>query len=765
MRKRFFTWLASLALATTVSGELRAQAPVFSNYGVQNLTYDCQPKNFEESTTHKPETYCEGNTLHLLWQENNWGLLSIWYRRSNDLGKTWDSPVEVLPERDSRYDGCTGDCDYKVLTVKDGVVYVVYSPSWSRLDLLRSTDGIHFENTIVAAYESQTCSNVHVEVVGQKVVIAYYHDDATWVACSSDGGKTFTLNKPMIPEGSRVHDMAFDGQHIVLYSSMPYAIYNTEGVVYASYSDDFGRTFSHTLLSPALIDENGKTVYRSWVSEEGDYDHQPQQFMALEGSNCYAIFQARTSEDSDETYVLFAKSDDYGKTWGKPHRIDNDKIRASWRNTKNMLKAKGDNVYVVLQTNQETGQYEVAHTVFHSHDCGATFEAQDCWVESTHLRGHLASYWLTFDPNDPTGNAVWLTNNDYSWIYTNDGFRHVAKATFNDSNCPDRVGFWENLYTQLEIDKNGTRHWFISYRPDGSKRLDVCYRRDAGEPEPTDFNQAFYVKSCQHYERISSRVNIPASSTYHNAEAFTVETWVNVPNTDKDQTLAFHSHDKGQYVNYGWRIYLEHGNYWHGGEGGVRLGASLCNDANDWEYYWPGAQYWPDDSVLVHAGEWHHVALTFDAKQHVAQFYIDGKMWHEREVAGTFKWGWNPVVLGHDDGNDERGAYQLDNFRIWDRALTASEIRASARNNNLTTAPGLKVNMGFDGTLRDLSGYGNDGYGMSDVDFVVADHALGIEAVRADEAVRAVRHDLLGRPMSNDAKGLGIERGSVSVKF
>lgn len=766
MKKHLYASLAALIIGSAACSQLSAQAPVFSNYGLQNLTYnyrffsDDDPlKTHSESTVHKLETACEGNTLHMLWQEGKWGTYAVWYRRSNDLGLSWEPAVEILPYNGKKYDGGMHDTDYKLMLVKEGVINLALAPGYGCLDYLRSTDGIHFEKTNVVTFNGYAgCEIAHMEVVEDKIVIAFYHYQNTWIAVSNDAGKSFSLHNPFIPQNARLHDMAFDGEHIVLYSSMAYTDYNREGVVYASYSDDFGQNFTHNLLAPGMVNAEGKTVYRSWASVEGSYDHQPQQFMTLEGNHCYAIFHARVAENDETKYVLFASSDDYGKTWGTPHRIDTEDIIAHWSGAKSTIKAKGNNVYVILPTNQPTEQHHTPHTVFHSHDCGATFEAQDAWVESTHMRGHLSDYWLTFDPNDQSGEVVYITNNDYAWIKTTDGFRTVSQANFGDGSCPDRAGFWQNLYTQLEIDHNGNRHWFITYCPNGNGRYDVSYRRDAGEPEPSDENQALFVKN-RTSDRINSRVNIPASVTYQSTEAFTVEMWVNVSSTDEDIVLAYQSHDSGQSTYHGWMLRSENGQYWNGGHS-ARLEASICNDDNQRIDLWPGAEYWPEDSVFIHAGEWNHVALTFDSKAHKGALYINGKLQHERELEGKYKWGWNPVMLGHEAGvYGDKAGYQIDNFRIWNRSLSATELQQSMRTRNLTATNGLCVNLGFDGTLRDLSGNGNDGIAMSDVDFVEANYTAAIEAVNADPTASAPRFDLYGRSISSDAKGIILQRG------
>jgi hypothetical protein len=85
---------------------------------------------------------------------------------------------------------------------------------------------------------------------------------------------------------------------------------------------------------------------------------------------------------------------------------------------------------------------------------------------------------------------------------------------------------------------------------------------------------------------------------------------------------------------------------------------------------------------------WHHVAIVFVAGASATQIYVDGAL----RVSGSLNYAagpfTRPLEIGHDvfpsfGGTGARGG--LDDFRIYNRVLTATEIAVLA---NTATRPG-----------------------------------------------------------------------------
>lgn len=87
------------------------------------------------------------------------------------------------------------------------------------------------------------------------------------------------------------------------------------------------------------------------------------------------------------------------------------------------------------------------------------------------------------------------------------------------------------------------------------------------------------------------------------------------------------------------------------------------------------------EAGAVIAGEWQHVACVFDNR--VGALYIDGELIASRDDLGAFTTGNRPTHIGSNantsNNYDEQFIGGLDNFRIWQRALSAAEVRAIAQ--------------------------------------------------------------------------------------
>ncbi len=113
-------------------------------------------------------------------------------------------------------------------------------------------------------------------------------------------------------------------------------------------------------------------------------------------------------------------------------------------------------------------------------------------------------------------------------------------------------------------------------------------------------------------------------------------------------------------------------------------------------------------------GGWHHVAMSYDAAAGPLnlRFYVDGHLYQSVTATGNFIPAPEPLVVGGISsgwGLDPLNG-DVDSLRLWNRALSEDEIRASARQASLTgSETGLAAAFSFDGTMKDISGNGADG--------------------------------------------------------
>lgn len=131
-----------------------------------------------------------------------------------------------------------------------------------------------------------------------------------------------------------------------------------------------------------------------------------------------------------------------------------------------------------------------------------------------------------------------------------------------------------------------------------------------------------------------------------------------------------------------------------------------------------------DEGKLLQAGEWYHVAVTFDTEAKTATIYVDGKEQSRIEDYGTGdpidlgkqKKGDFMFKIGHSYGERDDMTRQLNGeiceARIWNVVRTQEEIYKNMYDVDPQT-PGLQAYWKFnDGkgnnTVKDYTGNGND---------------------------------------------------------
>lgn len=153
---------------------------------------------------------------------------------------------------------------------------------------------------------------------------------------------------------------------------------------------------------------------------------------------------------------------------------------------------------------------------------------------------------------------------------------------------------------------------------------------------------------------------------------------------------------------------------------------------------------------ILHLGEWQHLAAVIDAVDNRMSIYVNGVLQVERNYAATgmqINEGPLKIGTGYDQG-DFHG--QLDEVRLWNRALSAVEIAKNMERLPSVGEAGLVGRYAFDavgvgGIVADLSGHGHDGLLRGDAHLTsvhVAQLAVSgpIQGAAADLLILALRH-------------------------
>lgn len=163
----------------------------------------------------------------------------------------------------------------------------------------------------------------------------------------------------------------------------------------------------------------------------------------------------------------------------------------------------------------------------------------------------------------------------------------------------------------------------------------------------------------------SSWVHIPKTGNdlnFGDDRDFSIEFWTKTTSTSGDDALMSDKNwDSGN--NKGWVVFMQ------SGELGFNAGENGANNRVDIR----------TNGVTFNDGEWHHVAVSFSrAGNGLVQLYVDGVFYSQAGMGhlGSID-SEHDLVIGADKDNDYAYEGEIDEVRIWSKALTAEEIRAS----------------------------------------------------------------------------------------
>ncbi len=685
----------SLILLLVCSGlitTIDAQNPEFSNYWT-NLTGHLN-QNQEIDMT--PEIIIEGNTIHLVWFEYKSQLTAnLWYRRSTDLGTNWEAPKKLyeFTEKNNLYGNNTFS---KVMSVNGNTIniafsdYFYYKNGVGKLFFIQSNDGGNsfttpavLDQTVEGGYRmmrrAQICS------FGNKIAIAYEKSIMNMnvndirLKFSTDNGATFK-DTLLIPgtESNDLRALHFEGGNIIVL---------TESVssFVTSVSQDL-KTIKTTRIGEKY-EHYTEVIYTA--AQDGD-DYEYRSPIAQIGNTIHIVLNERTNIAGEGVryYVNYIRSFDNGQTFEERRRITEAYSPSP------VVLAKNNLVYIGFRDN---GKFRLISST----DGGDSFGAINTDLDGV-MGGHSyasTKYSMFLDPLDATGSSLYVVGNLHS----------LAKFTENGTKLSEFTGFpvsalSRDLMTNVAIDKQGVKHWFMQYKPKGGTDLDIYYHHQGREPEPGETNKVFDASKLPG-SNYPGMLIVPHSESLEFDDKITVELLVklNPENYSTSDGPLIFSSSKASF-------------YYHNSVTGYQIGYRvnkngefLINTGINTEYggFTFASPYQIKDTL------WHHVAITYDKDAGKDNFisYIDGVVANKQTVTGKIEAGKGMVHLGLTSSfqSESYNTFcNIDNVRIWDKALSNKELRENLTRTDFTNEGNLKLFLNFDDTFKDISGNGND---------------------------------------------------------
>lgn len=257
--------------------------------------------------------------------------------------------------------------------------------------------------------------------------------------------------------------------------------------------------------------------------------------------------------------------------------------------------------------------------------------------------------WLTFNPmsgSTTAGSGTLVTALiDRTKIHGPVSTTVTVNGTFNSANLNVSATYVDNtlvisdgLSCFFNFDGNGIEDYFGNYTGLSAGAV-VSTDTPSGEGQSIQLNGSSYV--------------VVQGNIVPGGNAFSINIWFKTSNAD--QALV--------------------GSDQH--SGGVRRSALVFSSSANIYYRSYGSGWTTNGTVSNYLdNQWHMMTLTYDGT--ILMAYIDGTLF-ETKSESDMKWGSNVNVsyIGADETNS-LGSYftgKLDNFRSYNRALTANEIQ------------------------------------------------------------------------------------------
>lgn len=292
-----------------------------------------------------------GKSVHTVWisaMKKDQG--KVYYRKSNDLGKTWDSPI-LLEDSNYRLGGITvNSCASNVYIVwkqvysgSNGELFCKVShnngKTWSKKVKI-SREGIERSSA-----PNILCDGNSVYVVWENYRKYNGKELAnTDIRISHDRGNTWSeaIKVTDANEGGPYLTLADNGDINMLHISHNYDLKRTKGYnweIMFTKSKDKGKTWQEPVRLTEDIGDSrfptavttGSKIYTVWWDDRDDTRYEKKGYPAI------------TPKKDHNFEIYFKKSLDNGKTWSEDIRLTN----ARGVSADPSIKANGNNIYVI----------------------------------------------------------------------------------------------------------------------------------------------------------------------------------------------------------------------------------------------------------------------------------------------------------------------------------------------------------------------------------------------------------------------------------
>ena len=694
-----FYWLSILF---TLSGLALADNNTNSNWTVNVSEGGITPA--PRWPDNDPEIAVSGSTVHVIWftEEQPANTYAIYYRRSQDNGKTWNARVRLYAQpQNLLLDG--GGVFRKLAVDNSGVLHVavaIHVSGPGALVYLRSGDGgttWDAPKTLISGTASlPNPADVRVSTDGVKTTVglglqcAGCASNSYTLATTADGGKTFSTTVAF-NDNSEYHNLidmkrASDRTYL-LYSGTDMSL--AYGKMYVTVAPDSGSPTTNLASIPA---QNG--IHRSQTSViSGNWEPR----IAVTADKAYVAWYGQDANGVER--LFFRRFSNHGATMDPAIPSPDLAAPVAFSGPPQAsLAASGGSAFLVYLLN--TGQvflrrYDESTGVFTDPQLQTT---NGTWVASGTLPIVMAG----------TQNLTYIMWRNGDLTYSTDGFQtHVLPLT----DSPPFTWMSSNQWS-MATGANGSVYWvmagkFNTYN-NGQSDNDIFFNQWSPSPQAAKANMALAMSTSStptpgRYDGMQ----IPAGPGSVFTDAMSAAVWVQA------QTGGINCNCYGgNYQSILMKTALPGfpNSYYLGTvgpEGSRQWAAQITTQLQTYELRSPANQ-------PMIPGQWTHLAFTYDDAAGPNNFilYVNGQVAAQMTAAYPLNIGDGALFLG------TQGNWTVDDLSFWNRALAPSEIQT------VMSAPlsgaefGLAAYYNFDDTTLALNNPAASGVLLYEESFV-----------------------------------------------
>lgn len=649
-----------------------------------------------------------GNTVHALWYglKNDWSDQRFVYRRSINAGSTWEKE-QILVSKLASKGELVADSSAKYLCVSGNSVHIIVPISYPissqrswyyRLYYYRSINGgksFETPRVLVEGADVWHITQPRIACNTQRVVIGYKYR-ANWydnyqiplLISDNNGGKFRTANPVSnTQDDGSFEDLLLVGKDIYIlhyWLLEPYYFGNFQAKIGLSSSIDDGYSFRNRWISTQAKDG------RFYALGTKDGYNSPD--IAVVGSNVYVIWNQLDTDYKGVRTLIYRRSTDKGNTFGAPVKLYTGGVLSPGQET---IAAQGNYVYVLFPTTDN--KIHLRRSV----NQGATFNADN--VISTE-----GGWWpeIVIDPRNTKGASLYTFWNNPTYRYSNNGGASFDKPLWLHQAFT--TGSYQRSHTKATT--TGLLHSItnVSYYSNslcgGYCDMDIFYRRVAPNPNSNIAGKGLRLYSNSIGSGSEDRAdNMQAlAKTLNFSKQLTAEVWVKdfgggigTGFSDYRTPILFKQRDLKTGYNPGFSL----GTMDYFGKRGLVAQLQTTQGSFDLR---------GQDVGLLDYNTWTHLAMTYNAglSKNNFKLYKNGKLVNVATVKGNIDAGTGNFIVGR------YGNWVVDEVRLWNRALSQTEIKANMAHTLTGKEVNLQAYFPFKDSVLDVTGHGNNGLFM-----------------------------------------------------